>query len=516
MTPNQIMAGPEFSNPIIRGFHPDPTICRVGEDYWLVVSSFEYFPGLPVFHSRDLVNWRLAGHALSRPDQLDLSARQISQGIFAPTLRYHNGTFYLITTEVGGIGNFILTTQDPAGPWSDPVCIEEGDAFTWFDPSLHFDEDGTVYYTRRQEFHVVQAEIDVTTGQLLTPLRKIADPHPGDDIEGPHLYRIGEYYYLLCAEGGTGWGHAIRIGRSRSRWGPFDPCPHNPILTHRHLTNHSIRSTGHGDLIEAHDGSWWMVFLATRHREECGFPFHHMGRETFLAPVAWKDGWPIVNAGKPIQYRMPGPSLPRRESVCPSPCDPFIEPSLDPRWISRRKFPLEAVEFRPGGGLRLHGNTATLNDSTSPAFLARRIEEPVFTITTYLRFDPESDGAEAGLCLFMSEAFHAEIAVLRKNQENYVIVRRRAADLQAVVVEIHVPRNEWILQVTGDWDGFTFTCQSPDGSPIASHHADRRLLCTELAMGWTGLVAGLYATTNGNSGPCSAEFPYFSNTMSLG
>jgi xylan 1,4-beta-xylosidase len=280
-----------FHNPVIRGFHPDPSICRVGDDYYLAVSSFEFFPGVPLFHSRDLVNWRKIGHALTRQSQLDLSQARCSQGIFAPTLRHHEGTFYLTTTNVGGGGNFLVTATDPAGPWSDPVWIDR-DAF---DPSLFFDDDGRVYYTRREGQRIAQAEIDVRSGRLGTPLRIIADAFSSTDAEGPHLYKSNGFYYLLCAEGGTGYGHMVTIGRSRSPWGPFESCPWNPILTHRHVIPSPIRYTGHGDLVQTPDGAWWMVFLGTRHHPRRGYCFHVLGREVFLAPVTWRDDWPIVN-----------------------------------------------------------------------------------------------------------------------------------------------------------------------------------------------------------------------------
>jgi alpha-N-arabinofuranosidase len=504
---------PMITNPIIPGFYPDPSICRVGEDYWLATSSFEYFPGLPIFRSRDLVNWQLVGHALDRPEQLDLSGRESSEGIFAPTIRFHQGTYYLITTDVAGIGNFLMTAKDPRGPWSDPVRINDGDGFTWFDPSLFFDEDGTVYFTRRHKFEIVQAEIDLLSGELLTPLRKISGPFTSDDVEGPHLYKMGDTYYLMCAEGGTGWGHAISIGRSKSPWGPFEPCPQNPILTHRHLTNHSIRGVGHGDLVHAHDGSWWMVFHATRHREEHGFAFHHMGRETFLAPVSWEDGWPVINNNESIQYRMQGPALPRINEPETIQTSSGNHPALDPRWTWRRTPQPEQCQVLSEDSFRMTGLPASLNDKGPLAFLGQRLTQPDFTVRTELHFSPLKEGEEAGLTLFLSESFHAEIAIIHLDGAPRIITRRRAADLSAVVEMAEAPSSPIVLQIDGNWDGFTFSCRDDEGRLILSHTADRRLLCTEVATGWTGVFAGLYSTGNGRTSSTPAVFTGVEHTV---
>lgn len=490
-----------FLNPVIAGFHPDPSVCRVGTDYWLVASSFGFFPGLPVFHSRDLVHWDLVGHGLSRSSQLNFLGRECSRGIFAPTLRYHEGTFYLITTDVGGIGNFLLTSEDPAGEWSDPVRIREGDGFPWFDPSLLFAADGKVYYTRRDGMTIVQAEINVITGELTTPLRVIHVAFTSDDIEGPHLYQIEDWYYLLCAEGGTGWGHAASIGRSRSPWGPFEHHPDNPILTHRHLVNHPIRATGHGDLLEAHDGSWWMVFLATRHAYENGFAFHHLGRETFLAPVTWEDEWPIVNEGRRIEFLTRAPDFVDFSRLpAPKPLrDAFASKDLDPSWTFLRSDPgREAVRVIPGKGLRLRGLPGTLDDTGPLAFVGQRLDQPRFVITATLAYLPETDSEEAGLTLFLSETFHAEVLLTRSEGSPVIEVRQRAATLRGRLARQVIPRGEvHRLQIRGSWEGFNFSHGAPAGPLRELAHLDRRLFCSEVATGWTGCFAGLYATGNG-------------------
>src|SRR5436190_867054 len=290
-----------FTNPIIPGFHLDPSICRLGQDYFLVTSSFEYFPGVPLFHSRDLVHWRQIGHVLTRPSQLSFAHWQPFGGIFAPTIRYHEGTFYLITTNMSGGGNFYVHTRNPFGEWSDPLWVDQGG----IDPSLYFDDDGRVYLSSTETlplpdeidlaapfWGIQQSEMDITTGRLLTEPRRIWAGTGGRSPEGPHLYKINGRYYLLVAEGGTEHGHMVTIARSDTAWGPWESCPHNPILTHRSF--HSpFQALGHADLFEAHNGSWWLVCLGVRPQ---GYPpTAHLGREPFLAPVQWDDAcWPHV------------------------------------------------------------------------------------------------------------------------------------------------------------------------------------------------------------------------------
>ncbi len=488
-------------NPIIPGFYPDPSICRVGQDYYLTTSSFEYFPGLPIFHSRDLETWTKIGHAFERAAQLDMQGHRSSEGIFAPTLRYARGIFYLITTDVGGIGNFLLKAERPEGPWSDPIPVQEGEGFTWFDPSLLFDDDGTVYYTRRHQKHIVQAALNPDTGELLTPLRKIHDLFTSDDVEGPHLYHIGEWYYLMVAEGGTGPGHAVSIGRCRTPWGPFESCPANPILSHRHLTTHPLRYTGHGDLIEGPCGEWYLVFLGTRHKPNHGGNHHHLGRETFLAPVTWENGWPVVNGGHP---------------VFPAGWDkPYEEESAEGRdWVYRRSDPGPYIRSEGTSGRHLIGQAATLDDETPMTFAGQRLDQPFFEISVFLEFTPQSEGEEAGLCLFLSEEFHLEIAQTLRGSAPVLLVRQRAGHLKGILYErAHQEESVW-LQIRGDWETFmlSYSPQGVNWIPVAE--TDRRLLCTEVAGGWTGVVAGIYATGNGVESTTPAHFSSFTHRRS--
>ncbi|HEV7717336.1 MAG TPA: glycoside hydrolase family 43 protein, partial [Steroidobacteraceae bacterium] len=295
-----------YRNPVLAGFYPDPSVTRAGDRFYLVNSTFTYFPGIPVFESRDLVHWAHIGNVIDRPGVLDFDGLGTSRGVFAPTIEYHDGTFYVVNTAVDSGGNFFSTAKNPAGPWSDPVWLKD---FDGIDPSLFFDADGKAYLLNNgppqgaplYEGHRaiwIQA-FDAKAGRLTGPRKVLVNG--GVDIakkpiwiEGPHLYRRGDWYYLLCAEGGTGPQHSEVILRGRSPWGPFEPYAGNPILTQRDLPEdraNPITNAGHADLVEGPDGSWWAIFLASRPYDAHQY---NTGRETFLLPVTWRDGWPVI------------------------------------------------------------------------------------------------------------------------------------------------------------------------------------------------------------------------------
>ena len=304
-------------NPILPGFYPDPSICRVEDDFYLVTSSFSYFPGVPIFHSKDLEQWVQIGHVLDRPEQLPLTHEMISAGIFAPTIRYHNGTFYMITTNMSmGVVNFVVTATDPAGPWSDMHIIKGADGI---DPSLFWDDDGKCYYTGTTRFDdeagsrqgIWCSEIDLATFELVGERHIIGTGAQinAEAPEGPHLYKKDGYYYLLIAEGGTEHFHAVTISRSQSVFGEYENHQGNPILTHRHLgKGFPIWNVGHGDLVELQNGDWYMVCLGSRLSDG---KHKLLGRETFLVPVVWEDGWPVVSKGTgKVEWTYPSPGLP--------------------------------------------------------------------------------------------------------------------------------------------------------------------------------------------------------------
>ncbi|WP_353945883.1 glycoside hydrolase family 43 protein [Streptomyces sp. HUAS MG91] len=463
--------------PVIPGFHPDPSICRVGDDYYLACSSFEYVPGVPLFHSRDLRNWTRIGNVLDRPGQLTLPpGTPASGGIYAPTLRHHDGRFWLIVTNCAeGGGNLLVTATDPAGPWSDPVPLP---GVHGIDPDLAWDEDGTCWCTTAG---ISQVPIDPYTGRTLGAPRRLWSGTPGAKApEAPHLYRIDGTWYLLIAEGGTERGHGVSVARGPSPSGPFEPCPANPVLSHR-STDDPVQNTGHADLVQAPDGTWWMVFLGVR--PGGGSPgWHVLGRETFLAPVRWEDGWPVVGAivdgSAPSAFR-----------------DDFDAPELAPGWLSPRSRPASHCTTKDGPGrLTLRARGAGL-DAPDVTFVGRRQDR--LSCRARTRIDP-GDG-RGGLAVRLDEDHHYEIEA----GAGTVRVRARIGPLSTVVAEHRVPDGPLTLGVDvteapmsdarSGPDTLTFDVTGPDGTRTALATLDGRYLSTEVAGGFTGRVIGLYA-----------------------
>jgi len=501
-----------FPNPIIPGFYPDPSICRVGDDYYLVNSTFEYFPGVPISHSKDLVHWRQIGYCLTRKSQLPLDNMRASGGIYAPTIRYHDGTFYMITTNVDGGGNFYVTAKDPAGPWSEPIWIKDGGGI---DPSLFFDDDGTVYYHRQQGGRhgcTAQSTINLKTGKLEGELKEIWRGTGGIWPEGPHLYKINGKYYLMISEGGTSYGHSVTVARSDSPWGPFESNPNNPILTHNGLDGNPIRAVGHADLVETPDG-WWLVCLAIRPK---GGNYHHIGRETFLAPVSFEDGWPVVNKTGTIDLVMPAPKLPKHIWPKLPPRDDFDSTTLDLHWNYLRN-PYDAdysLTERPGF-LRLNGSAVTLNDQDSPTFVGQRQTDFNCVASTLLEFNPENENEEAGFVARQDDRYHYEIAVTLKDGKRQVLFRKV---LKGKVIEpvkyVGVKPGPVILTVKATPLSYEFSCQSADGTKKVLGTALTKDLSVEEigfdhGMCFTGVYFGMYATGNGRKCTGPADFDWF-------
>ena len=334
-----ISTSQKLINPIIPGFHPDPSIVRVGNDYYIVNSSFHYFPGVPLYHSTDLINWELIGNVLDRKEQLPLKDTNSWLGIYAPTIRYNEGVYYMITTNVGNGNNFLVSTTDLKKGWSDIIPLQQDG----IDPSLYF-ENGKAYMVSNPDNVITLCEIDPKTGEQLTPGRGIWTGTGGRYPEGPHIYKKDGYYYLLISEGGTEIAHKLTIARSKDIYGPYEPNPNNPILTNcsKKGQNMSIQATGHGDFVQDTDGNWWIVFLAYRHFVGS---YHHLGRETYLAPVEWKDGeWPVVNGGNAIDIEMDVPTP--AEKKAKSKRDSKINKD-SPEWLYIQN-PIEDTYVFPG------------------------------------------------------------------------------------------------------------------------------------------------------------------------
>lgn len=489
-------------NPVLPGFYPDPSVCRVGDDYYLVTSTFEYFPGVPIFHSRDLSRWQQIGHVLTRPSQLPLEGITSSKGIFAPTLRHHRGTFYLVTTNVEGGGNFLVTASDPRGPWSEPLWIRESE---WgMDPSLYFEADGTVIFTRHgglERGGIYQTTIDVERGTLHGTPELVWKGTGGIWPEGPHLYRRGEFYYLLISEGGTSYGHCVTVARSRSAFGPFEENPRNPILTHRDRPHDPIQATGHADLVEAPDGSWWMIFLGIRPSTPW---HHHLGRETFLAPVEWDaEGWPVVNGGHPI-------SLAASEPI-EAEHDDFDAAELGLSWLFVRNPNAGSWSLceRPGF-LRLHGSRATLDERVSPACVLRRQTAFEGKAELLLDFEPAALEQEAGLVLRQNEDNHYEVFVTQTPEGKRVRARTRVQGATALLADRPLPPGPVVLGVRAFPERYEFFSRALDGSALETlGEAPTAALSSESATGFTGVMWGPFAQTRSAHAMPPADVDWF-------
>jgi alpha-N-arabinofuranosidase len=498
------MANP-FENPVLPGFYPDPSVCRVGRDFYVVTSSFEYFPGVPIFHSRDLVHFRQLGHCLDRPSQLPLASAAASGGVWAPTLRHHDGVFYLTTTNQSGVGNFIVTATAPEGPWSEPIPVAQ----PGIDPSLFFDVDGSVLYTTSSG-GALQSRIDLTTGKLLSEPKVVWTGTGGQYPEGPHLYLRDGWYYLLLSEGGTEYGHMITMARARSPWGPFEPSSRNPLLTHRSHRS-PIQAVGHADLVDTPGGDWLAVFLGVRPN---GYPpCYHLGRETFLCPLTWADdGFPVIGQSGRVALEMETP-LELESAPAAKPRDDFDSPKLALVWnyLRNPKPELTSLDERPSY-LRLRGSAEGLDDAASPAWVGRRQCQFDVRATTCLEFRPESESEEAGLVVRMNERHHYEVFVTLRSGKPTVVLRRRIGSLRAEVASAAPPENDrarWVLAVEADRDRYVFFHGLDESDMKRLGEGETRYLSTEVAGGFTGVYFAMYAT--GNGAPCRqpADFDWF-------
>ena len=506
-------------NPILAGFYPDPSICAVGEDYYLVNSSFAYFPGLPIMHSRDLAHWEQIGNVLDRASQLPLGETGHSRGLFAPTIRYHEGTFYVICTNVSFGGNFIVTAKDPAGPWSELHYLEGADGI---DPSLFFDDDGKCYYIGTHpnpdgcrydgDYFIWIQELDLNTFTLVGEvhnvwngaLRGVHWP------EGPHLYKIDDYYYIIHAEGGTGPEHAVSVARSRAVFGPYENNFCNPIFTHRHLgTRYPVKYVGHADLFQAANGDWYMVMLAVR--PAGGYTM--MGRETFMARVIWENGWPVVNPGLGILSDKLIINLPEwqpEEGATIPGVNRLYKFSqmekLGPEFLYLRNPKEDAAELVPGEGLKLTCRNVKMTEEKSPSFVGIRQDSHVFEASAVLDTSNLFDGAKAGIVLLQSNEFHLrlEYAGLR----GYAILCRNGKE--EILASELMPEGliSLVLQVVGT----KATLLMGAGKlvkPIATG-IDISALSTEVAGGFVGCTLGMYATDEEDrEDPVKAVFKLF-------
>ena len=491
-----------YSNPVLPGFHADPSVCRAGNDFYLVNSTFQYFPGVPVFHSKDLVNWEQIGNCLTRPSQVDLKGTDGNNGIYAPTIRYNKGRFYMVTTVFPSRRHFYVWADNPAGEWSEPIVIDF--AIGSCDPTLFFDE-GKCYFLWK-EGDIKICEIDVETGKQLGEIHHLGTGLGGRYPEGPHIYKKDGYYYLLLAEGGTEHGHHVNILRSKDLFGPYQPNPANPILSHFNMKmqNSPIQGLGHADLVQAPDSSWWMICLGYR---TSGYLQHVMGRETMLAPVTWeKGGWPVVNGDGTLQTEMKCRTLPfvplaqepEKEEFDyvkrNAPHDSYHSLGLPMGWMSlcNPDYTKYSLTERKGW-LRLYPATINLSETASPTFVARRQTELSFSATALFDLAHLAEGMQAGLSAYAAPLNHYDVVAEKRNGKIYIKSNVRLGQTSHNEMEIELTGNLAYLRITSDKD-FYYMMASPDGIHFTQlAKMEYRFLSTETIGGFTGVMLGVFA-----------------------
>jgi xylan 1,4-beta-xylosidase len=502
----------EYRNPILSGYFPDPSITRVGEDYYLVPSSFAHFPGLPIWHSKDLVNWTQIGNAIDRPGQLNLSGRGVSEAVFAPDISYHDGTFYIANTCVECGGNFIITAKNPAGPWSDPIWLP----FEGIDPSIYWEGDKAYIVnnrapneTPRYDGHraIWIQEYDWRAGKMVGPSTQLVNG--GVDlskkpiwIEGPHIIKKDGWYYLTAAEGGTSVNHSQVALRSRKLRGPYVPNPNNPILTQRDLDParpHPITSAGHAKLVQTPGGDWWATFLAVRPYSD---NFYNIGRETFLLPVDWSGEWPVIlphgdkipyAARAPALTPQPRPSLPTNGDF--SYTDSFDGDRLAMQWLGVR-IPQTPFYQLDKGDLVLTGAAPMGERSGTPAFLGRRQQHHVARMRTTVHFQPEQSGDRAGLAAMQSDQSYLFFGLTKLDGKDAVALYTRAKGEEKLVASAPVDsRSPLTLTIRADAGKMTFDYAGAGGMGTLAADVDARFLSTQDAGGFTGTVVGPYVWT---------------------
>lgn len=498
-----------FKNPVLTGMNPDPTICRVGDDFYMVTSTFEYFPGLPIYHSKDLVHWNLIGHALSTPVNNPLmGCVAATGGQYAPTIRYNDGIFYVIGTNYGGKesqGISYVTAKDPAGPWSDPVWIGE-----WYvDPSLEF-IDGKMYYLSPDNAgSFLLGVIDPETGKFVEPLRKVAAGLGGSAPEGPHFYKVNDYYYIMSAEGGTGYEHREVIQRSKSPWGPYEPSPINPLLSNMNVPDHPFQAIGHADLVQLKDGSWWAVCLGIRPKNG---KYQHLGRETFLAPVTWnKEGWPRVGSDGIVKEEFPLPPLPPHPWNDSATRDDFNDSALNLHWnFLRNPYSQDWSLTEKPGYLRLKGSKVNFTGNDSPAFIGRRQTAFDMDFSTQVSFIPSAENEESGLVIRADDKNHYDLLITKHDGKRVAMFRQYLQDKVAQVTYKDIPdKGDVVLGIGASESEYTFWFSKPKGKREIIGKAATKELSNEKVGGFTGVFIGMYASGNGKANVNPTDFAWF-------
>lgn len=478
----------KYHNPVIKGFYPDPSVCQVEDTYYLVCSSFQYFPGVPIFESKDLINWKQIGHCLTRKSQIQLGKVSSSGGVFAPTIRHHNGRFYMTTTNDTTRQNFYIWTDDIYGEWSEPIDVDQGG----IDPDLYF-EDGKVFFMSNGKDDngiggIVQCEIDIETGRKLSPSRSIWQGTGGRYLESPHMYKINGRYYLMAAEGGTEYGHMVTYARGDSISGPFEAYPNNPVLTNRNLGGYELQGVGHGDLIQDNGGNWWMLHLGFRQIGQW-LTYHHLGREVFLTPVTFgEDGWFTAGHNGTVLTSFETERISKHVVQQEKKTFTFENTDWNLDWCFLRHPAAENYRLEIDKA-QLQGTGVTLDMPESPTFIGIRQRD----FNAEISCDVQLTNGEAGITLYMDEHHHYDLAV-RKEETGYKVIERlNIGDIKSIESEVGLGNvNHTTLKIRASHERYSFFIHA-NGKDILLGTAQTRYLSSEVAGGFTGVLIGLYA-----------------------
>jgi beta-xylosidase len=503
----------KLPNPLIPGFNPDPSIVRVDKDYYLVTSTFEYRPGLPIYHSSDLVNWELVSHVITRPGQLKDKGVATLGGAWAPTIRHHKGLFYVAVTDAMGRGTVVFTAKNVTDEWSDGIEID----VDGIDPDLAWDENDVCFMTFSglilkgedvgSHKGIQQARIDLNTGQRLEEVRDIWSGTGLMFPEAPHLYLIDNWWYMVIAEGGTERGHAVSIGRSKTPDGPFESCPANPILSAR-STARPIQNTGHADLVQTPEGAWVMVMLGMRTRGTTR-AFSSLGRESFATNLKWVDGWPVVDAVEVNDFG----TLPSYQINFESQQEPF---KTNSELVAVRAFPRDICEITPQG-LKMIGTGKSL-DVEDPSFIGRRQRR--FDSLCQVQFSVDAAGTKAGLSVRYDESSHYDIEYsngkVTARSRIYLLTHEVTAtdlDIDEAKVELYIemgpPGPTFLEGATSDLIHLGYINKS--GKKVEVGVFDGRYLSAEVTTSFTGRVVGFYVVDGAITVKKYSELPASSN-----
>lgn len=518
-------------NPLLTGFYPDPSVVGVGTDYYLVNSTFSYFPGIPVFHSKDLKNWKQVGNVIDRATQMDFMGEKLTRGLFAPAISFHNGTYYVTCTDIDHDGNFIVTSKNPAGPWSDPVRVPQ---VRGIDPSLFFDEDNKAYiiynsdpperkslYPGHRTIRIY--EIDPITLKVIGEEKQLVNggvdlSKKPEWIEAPHIMKRNGWYYLYAAEGGTSVNHTEVVFRSKSVWGPFVPYENNPILTQRGLPadrKDPITSAGHAQFVDGPDGKTYAIFLAVRPYEG---NFYNTGRETFIAPVEWKNDWPVINPdSKEIKYEYVVNYKEVKQKGALPLAGNFeytltFEKALDPALLFMRTIDSSSFVLSKKNGLTMKLKPETILEMGNPSFIGKRQQHLYCTTETELDFSPKSAKEKAGLTIFQDESHFYFIGKSVENGKVVMQLFKSGADKKSMELLTQMPitnvSKSVKLRISADGDTYSFYFSTDASWKLLKDKVDAKFLSTQVAGGFIGCLFGMYATSSGDQVNNSASFRY--------